>query len=119
LKTTLGTELARLPKATGTRGQLRTAGPGREKKGKTGVAILEAPVSDSPTLAHIGVEFKRSARAQKIAEIPLAKLDEIAADLADQGKAISPTAILASMRQTAKQEKVHAVAIAAFGSVSV
>ena len=59
----LADELDKLPKATGTRGQLTKAGPGRGKKGKTGGDTMEPPVSDAPTLAELGVDKKRSARA--------------------------------------------------------
>ena len=41
-------EYDKLPKATGTRGQLRSAGPGRGKKGKTGSSKSAPPVSELP-----------------------------------------------------------------------
>lgn len=56
----LGAELAEIPKAIGTRGQIKSAGPGR---GKTGGVELAPPVSDAPTLKELGVERKRAARA--------------------------------------------------------
>ncbi|MCC6123361.1 MAG: MerR family DNA-binding transcriptional regulator [Pirellulales bacterium] len=44
------------PKAKGTRGQLKSAGPGR---GKTGSTKTEPPVSDVPTLADLGINKKK------------------------------------------------------------
>jgi hypothetical protein len=58
----MAAEYAKGPKAAGTRGQLTTAGPGRGKKGKTGVPIIGPPVSDAPTLKERGLEKKRIAR---------------------------------------------------------
>ena len=69
-----------------------------------------------PTLADKGLEKKRSARAQKLAEIPVKKIVKIAATLADAGKAVSPSAILAAQRRENKTTKVHEVAQSAFSS---
>jgi hypothetical protein len=57
-------ELAKLPRATG------AAGPGRGKAGsKAGLAF-----SDAPTLAELGVDRKRAARAKKLGELGTAKI---------------------------------------------
>jgi hypothetical protein len=55
----------KLGKAKGTRGQLKSAGPGRGKKGKTGSAVLTPPVSVAPTLAELGVDRKEAAAAAR------------------------------------------------------
>jgi len=91
----LGEEQRKTPKATGTRGQLAGPGPGR---GKTGSTKTEPPVSDTPTLAEKGLDKKRSARAQKLAEIGAEKANALADALAADGKAVSPSAILAARR---------------------
>lgn len=64
----LGELLKETEKATGTRGQRLSAGPGRGNK--TGGAVLEPPVSVTPTLAEQGIDKKLSSRAQKLAAIP-------------------------------------------------
>jgi hypothetical protein len=65
----LGEELAALPKATGTRGQLAGKQPGTAKKGKgrgyTGEAKLVPPVYP-PTDADRGVGKRQAARARKL-----------------------------------------------------
>jgi hypothetical protein len=49
----LGELLRQLEKAKGTQGQLRSAGPGRGRKGKTGDTALVSPVLSTPTLAEV------------------------------------------------------------------
>ena len=44
-----------------------------------------------PTLAEIGVDKKRSAQAQKLADIPEERLNEILLDLSERDKTISPS----------------------------
>jgi len=60
---TIAEELAKVPKAKGTRGQPLKPGPGRGKKGKTGGTKSKPPVSDTPTLAELGVTKRQSAQA--------------------------------------------------------
>jgi len=103
----LGVELAKVPKATGTAGQGRP---------KIGVPKSGPPISDTPTLAEMGVEKNRAARAQQIAKVPLVKIDAVATDLASKGKAVTPTAVLSAIRQETKRDKIHAVSVAAFSS---
>ena len=51
-----------LPKAEGTRGQL---------KGKSsGGAKVEPPETDTPTLASVGITKKESSRSQELAAVP-------------------------------------------------
>jgi N6-adenosine-specific RNA methylase IME4 len=63
----LGDLLKAMPKATGTRGQLVNAGPGR---GKTGGTKLEPPVSLTPTFADLGIGKKAASVAQALADLP-------------------------------------------------
>jgi len=59
----MGTFLAEMEKAKGTKGQLK----GRDVSGGT----IEAPLeTDAPTLAEIGISKKQSAQAQKLASMP-------------------------------------------------
>jgi hypothetical protein len=58
----LGELLGPMEKAKGTRGQLKSAGPGR---GKTGGTSVEPPVS-GPTLKELGVDKKTSHVAQQL-----------------------------------------------------
>jgi hypothetical protein len=66
----LGAEPAKLPMAKGTRGQPLKAGPRWGKKGKTGGAIMDPPVSDTATAKELGVTKKRATRAKKLAAMP-------------------------------------------------
>lgn len=102
----LGAKLAEFPKAKG------KAGPGRGKAGvKAGPAF-----NDSPSLKDIGVDKKRSAQSQKLAEIPEERLEKVFADLCSQDTTISPSAVLQAERKRAKVEKKHAVATAVFSA---
>lgn len=106
----LGDKLREFPKAKGTRGQLK----GRTSSGGT---KSEPPENNGPTLAEIGIkDKKRSAQAQKLAAIPVERLEEILLDLSEQDKTISPSAVLLAERQHVKVEKKHAVAAAVFSA---
>ena len=98
----LGDKLAELPKARG---------------GGTGANTYRAASTKSepaaPTLADLGVDRKRSAAAQKLAEMPKGRLEEIFVELSEKDKTISPSAVLQAERQHVKTEKKHAVAAAA------
>lgn len=104
----LGKKLAEFPKAKGTRNQL--TGPGI-----IGGTKSEPPI-ESPTLAEIGIDKKRSAQAQKLSDIPEQRLDAILKGLSEQDKTISPAAVLQAERQQVKAEKKHAVAAAVFSA---
>jgi hypothetical protein len=93
-----------LPKATGT----RMAG-----KDSFGSPKLEPP-NDAATQAELGLEKKRAARGKKLVEITVDKIKAIAAGLAEAGRAVSPSAILAAQRAENKRNKVHAAATAVF-----
>lgn len=95
----LARELATQPKATGGDAQ-RT----RFQKG------TESP----PTLKDKGISKKRAARANKLAQLPQAKQTEIIQKLKDEGKGVTPAAVLAASRQEAKEKKKHAVKAAVF-----
>lgn len=59
----MGQQLRETPKATGTRGQLQ----GRDSSGAT---KTEGPENGVPTLAELGITYKESAIAQKLAGLP-------------------------------------------------
>lgn len=105
----LGEELAKLPRAKG------TAGKGRPK---IGGAKTAPPKDDAPTLAELGLPGdagkKRAARAKKIREATPAKRRKIIAKLKEDGKGVTPAAVLAELRKEKKAEKVHRVATAKF-----
>lgn len=64
-------ELAKLPKAKGTRGQLRGPkiksgrGKGKGKGTSVGGAVLAPPTEEAATLAELGVDRKAAALAHK------------------------------------------------------
>lgn len=102
----LGSELAKAPKASG----IRMAG--RDSVGGT----KTEPPNDTPTLAEMNVTKKRSTRAQKLAQIKIEELAAIAAQLIEEGKAVTSNAILGAVRQQTKRDKVHAVSVAVFSA---
>jgi N6-adenosine-specific RNA methylase IME4 len=110
----LAEELAKIGPAKGTRGQIKR-GPGRGHK-KIGGAIIEPPISDAPTLAELGIDKKRAARAKRIRAIPKAKRRQLIERLKADGKGVTPSALLARQRQETKQEKKHEVLTAAFSA---
>lgn len=117
----LAEKLASEPKATGTRGNFAGAASGGSKSAPPDAHFnarkpIVAPKSDAPTLKEKGVDKKRSAMARKLADIPTAKVNEIADGLQAQGKAISPSAILGALRQEAKLNKKHEIASAEFSA---
>jgi len=93
----IGAELAKIPKATGTRGKI--ARDAKSGKIKPGGPALEPPGSDAPTLKDLGVDKKRSSRAKKLNEMPKAKRNKLIAGLKDSGKAVTPAAVLTAARQ--------------------
>jgi N6-adenosine-specific RNA methylase IME4 len=116
-ETKLGEELQRTPKATGTRGQLNGGkkGTGRGTR-KTGEAVLEPPVSDVPSDAERGIGKRQGARARKLAELGADVQAELKAELKEQGKAITPDALLALQRKRNKTEKKRTLAAAGFSA---
>ena len=66
------------------------------------------------TLTEIGLNKKRAARALKLAAMPAEQQAAIFDKLAEEGKPIAPSTVLAAMRQKTKREKIHAVSTAAF-----
>jgi len=68
----LGELLRETVKATGTRGKGRPnlGGSKMEPPKKTGGTKSEPPVSDTPTLASLGIDKKLSSRSQKLAAMP-------------------------------------------------
>lgn len=104
----LGDKLKEYPKAKGTRGQLRGRDP-------SGAPISEAP-EQSDTLTQMGLDYKRSTRSQKLAEIPEDRLKTILEELAAADKTISPSSVLQAERKRAKAEKKHAIATASFSA---
>lgn len=109
---TLGQRLSEIPKAVGTRGQIKSAGPGRGNK--TGGTALEPPVSDAPTLKELQISKRRSTRSRKLASIPEPKRAEYVEALIEDDKAVSPDAVLRKQREENKRAKVYALMTAAF-----
>jgi hypothetical protein len=102
----LAEELDKQPKASG------AAGPGRGKAGsKAGPAF-----SDAPTLKEKGVDKKRAARAKRLKALPKGKKQAYIQALKDEGKGVTPNAVLAKSRQEAKQTKKHAIQAAVFSA---
>lgn len=110
----LGGELAKLPKATGTRGQLRggAAGTGRGTR-KTGQATLVPPVSEVPTDADKGVGKRQAAQARHLWVMGEDR-KRLEGKLKTQDKAITPNTVLAEHRRENKEGKKQALAAAAF-----
>lgn len=108
----LAEELGKLPKATGTRSQAIPAGPGRGRKGKTGLVISTEPVFKPDT----GVSEMRAKRAKKLNATSPKKRKQIVAKLKSDGKGVTPAAVLSELRKEAKVEKIHQVATAAFSA---
>ena len=102
----IATELEKLPKAKGTRGQ------GRPKIGGT----KKEPPKSGPTLAEIGVSKKLSAQARRFKKISLVEQARAVKLLEADGKQVTPSAIMAALRQKAKEEKKHRLAKAAFSA---
>jgi N6-adenosine-specific RNA methylase IME4 len=103
----LGIELEKQPKAKGAAGggkKTRSRGPIVELRDKT------------PTLAEMGIDRKRAARAKRIASLPVQKRKKYIAELKMEGKGVTPNAILAKSRQENKTTKKHAVATAVFST---
>lgn len=115
----LAAQLAKLPKAKGTRGQLRNAGPGRGKKGKTGGSLLVPPVSDAPTLAQLGVDKKWAARARALSRIPAADRHRITNELSRAGEDVTPTNIIKHWKVEQREAKrsSYARAVSNGGSI--
>jgi N6-adenosine-specific RNA methylase IME4 len=114
----LSGHLAELPKAKGTRGQIKGGRGGRGKgggKGRSiGGAILELPMENIPTLEQLGIDKQRAARAHRIAAIEIEERRWIIAELKDVGKGVTPNAVLATYRRHRKQEHKHILAAAEF-----
>ena len=104
----LAEELAKIPKATGTQGQLK----GRNFSGGTKME----PPEKLPTRAELGLDKKRSAKAAKLGAISKKKRGQIIKNLKDQNKPVNPNSVLAQQRKETKIEKVHQVATAAFSA---
>jgi N6-adenosine-specific RNA methylase IME4 len=113
-------ELERFERAKGTRGQIKGAKPGRSRKadgGLSGGAIVAPPDKEAaPTYAGLGIDKKRAARAKKLADISEDERKQFIEELLDDGRGITPNAILAKQRQKAKATKKHEVATATFSS---
>jgi hypothetical protein len=80
----LADELEKLPKATGTQGLGRP---------KLGGAKRELP-KGTHTLREMGVDRKRASRAKRLKAIPKAKRERFKKELAEEGKGVTPGAIL-------------------------
>jgi hypothetical protein len=110
----LAVELDKVGKATGTRGQLRTAGPGRGKKGKTGGPELAPPVSEVPSLAEMDVDRKWAALAHRVHDIPRKVRDSYIADLKATDRPVTSRTVLAKDRAARKELAKQRIIKAAF-----
>lgn len=88
------------------------AGPGRGKK--LGTIVRPGFSKGGPTNEEKGLTKKRAARAAKLALIPEAKLNSIIKKLQDEGKGVTPNAILVMAVREIKANRVHKVATAKF-----
>ncbi len=82
----MGEFLARMPKATGTKGQLVA-------RGVIGGADEEPPIN-APTLAEIGITKKQSATAQKLAAVPAEEFTARVAVAKAGGERLSTASVL-------------------------
>jgi hypothetical protein len=93
----LGVELAKIPKAKGTRGQFAGKVFTGDSKSETPVknprnlpAAVALPSSDAPTLAELGMlDRKQAARAQKLATLSPEKIDETVAETVAESAGVS------------------------------
>jgi site-specific DNA-methyltransferase (adenine-specific) len=92
----------------GTRGQRLPSGPGRGKKGKTGAAILVAPVSDVPTLKDLDINPKVSADGAFLLDLKKRKPREYEA-VRQMEKTVSEV-------KRDRRRKAHAAKLRAAGS---
>lgn len=106
----LGEELAKIPKAKGTRGQFKGSTDG----GISGGSIVAPPEDDAPSRAELGIAKKHASRAEKLAAMPAAERKELVDRLVADGKPVSSNAVLAKKRVQNKTEKKHEIAKAAF-----
>jgi N6-adenosine-specific RNA methylase IME4 len=102
----LAVELAKIPRATGTRGQL--VGPG-----VIGDLNVSAPTT-APTYEELGVERNRAQRASLLAAIPEEARDELIERLQEAGKAVTPEAVQRELRREKKETHRHEVSAASF-----
>lgn len=104
----IGAEIAKLPKAKGTRGKGRP---------KLGVAITDMPKKDdTPSIIDIGLTHKRANRAKKLALMSVAERNGHIERLKEAGKGVTPAAVLAASRQEAKKEKREVALKAVFSA---
>jgi N6-adenosine-specific RNA methylase IME4 len=107
----LAEELDKLPKARGTRGQLRGskhAGPGRGKKGKTGKpggSLSVPPGFDAPTYAEMGLDKKWAARSKALNRIPKDDREAIAEQLSADSDDVTPKNILKVWKEQQREAK--------------
>ncbi len=111
----IGEEREKLPKAAGTRGQLRGGRKGAGRGRFTGEAKLVPPVKD-PTDAELGLGKRLAARSRKLREMGEVARKRLVEKLKEEDKPVNPRTVLAAQRQENKQEKKHAIATAAFSA---
>ena len=110
--TRLDEELTKIPKAKGTRGQLRGRKPGKTGRGKgggrgasTGGAKSEPPVKDAPTLAELDVSKREAAQARALGKIPDKVREIYIEQLEADGKDITPTNIIKLHKEAMRAAK--------------
>jgi hypothetical protein len=88
----IGEELAKLPPATGTKGQLAGSEPGKRGKGKkggSGRSRKKQPDKSAPTLKESVGSRTRGTRLKKLGNTPKDVVEAAAEKLADEGKDIT------------------------------
>lgn len=91
----------------GTRGQLKTAGPGRGKKGKTGTQKKLAPVLPGITADDIGLSEHERARGKQLDKIGESEIHRIAKVLQSTADPVNPNSVLAYKRSENVANKTH------------
>ncbi len=88
----IGEELAKLPPATGTKGQLAGSEPGKRGKGKkggSGRSRKKQPDKSAPTLKESVGSRTRGTRLKKLGNTPKDVVEAAVEKLADEGKDIT------------------------------
>ncbi len=108
----IGVELEKIGKSKGSSGRFR----GKPKGGKPSSGPIMAPLDKTPSARDLGLSKKQAAQARKLSQISDNQKKKIIKKLEDEGKGVTPNAVLAASRQDAKVEKIHKVATAAFSA---
>lgn len=78
---------------------------GKAKGGRPRKTGAESEPVIAPTLAELGVDKKRASRAKRLKAIPEAAREEFKKELADEGKGVTPAAVLKKQAEADRAEK--------------